>query len=177
MIRWWLEMPVRVLVVAFASVALSMTAHIVWWRVKRPRADIGAIFGVFLVAPALAYASMAVAAALHLIPMTPAQLLLSLGLHAAVSCAYVQTYPAMQAQSPTLYILLAVGRAPGGLDDAGVARSLDPAALVGERAEDLLRNGLVVRQGGRIVASRAGHLMARSFAAYRRWLGLSRLGG
>jgi hypothetical protein len=170
-------MPARVILIALATVALAMTVHIAWWRMKRPAADIAAIFRIFLVVPTVAYGVLAVGGWLRLLPISPEEALLSLVLHTALSCAYVQTYPAVQAQSPTLTILLAVGSASEGLTGAGIVRSLDANGLVAERATDLLRNGLLVRQGSRIRPSRIGHLMALAFGAYRRWLGLSRLGG
>jgi hypothetical protein len=170
-------MRARVLVVACASVALAMVAHVAWWRWRRPAADIAAIFQVFLIVPTLAAAALALGAAMRLVPLSPQEVLLSFALHAALSCAYVQTYPAVQAQSPTLAILLAVGAAPEGLDDAGIVQALDATALVGERASDLVRNGLLVCEGTRIRPSWAGRIIAVAFGAYRRWLGLSRLGG
>jgi hypothetical protein len=170
-------MPARVILIALATVALAMTVHVAWWRVRRPAADIAAIFAIFLVAPTVAYGVLAVGGWLALLPLSPAEALLSLVLHTALSCAYVQTYPAVQAQSPTLAILLAVGSAADGLTDAGIVQALDANGLVAERATDLLRNGLLVREGSRVRPSRIGHFMAVAFGAYRRWLGLSRLGG
>jgi hypothetical protein len=170
-------MRVQVILVACASVALAMIAHVAWWRMRRPAADIAGIFRVFLVLPTLAYAALAVGGALRVVPFAPAEALLSFVLHLALSSAYVQTYPAVQAQSPTLSILLAIGATPGGLDEAGIVRALDATGLVGERASDLLRNKLLVREGTRIRPSAAGQVMATTFRAYRRWLGLSPLGG
>lgn len=170
-------MPARVILVALATVAIAMIVHVAWWRMRRPAADIAAIFRVFLVVPTAAYAGLAIGGALGILPISPGEATLSLVLHLALSSAYVQTYPAAQAQSPTLAILLAVGSSPDGLSEAGIARALDGGGLVAERATDLLRNGLLVRQGARIRPSPTGHFMALAFGAYRRWLGLSRLGG
>jgi hypothetical protein len=167
----------RVIVVACTSVVIATGVHVVWWRLRRPAADMAAIFGVFFLLPSIAYAALVIGGALGIAAISSVQVILSFVLHLALSCAYVQTYPAVQAQSPTLCILLAVRAARDGLDEAGIGRALDMGGLVGERANDLLRNGLLVREGTRMLASREGHAMAIAFGAYRGWLGLSRFGG
>jgi phosphatidylserine synthase len=172
-----LQMRARVVLLASATIMIAMAAHIAWWRIKRPVADIPAIFCVFLILPAPLYGLLALGGAFGVVPFSPAEAALAFVMHAALACAYVQTYPAVQAQSPTLSILLAVGAARDGLDGDGIVKALEAQGLVGERTDDLLRNGLLVREGNRIRPSRIGHLIAGGFGAYRRWLGLPRLGG
>src|SRR5579859_2139445 len=175
-------MRLEVFAAAATTLALALAVHLAWWRWARPRADIPAILAVFLVAPAVVYAALAIAP----LPLPSRAAWLALGpvecvaaylLHAAIAAAYVQTYPATQARSPTLTILVALGHAPQGLDRAGILAALDAFGLVGERVEDLQRNALVRREGDRLVLTRPGRLLARAFGLYRRWLGLGSLGG
>jgi len=161
-----------VLLAASVSVALAFSLHVAWWRWRRPKADIGAILALFLVAPAVVYAALAAWPALTVPEWVAAYVL-----HAAVSSAYVQTYPATQARSPTLSILVAVGRAPEGLDRDEITAALSRSGLVGERVEDLQRNALVRLEGERLVLTPPGKVLARAFGAYRGWLGLPDLGG
>lgn len=163
---------------ALGTLGFALLIHVVWWRVRRPSADIGAMLGLFVLFPCVVDGTMAAAGALGAsTPLTPLESAAALVLNIALSGAYLWTYPASQAQSPTLYILLAVGRAPDGLDRAGIVAALRAAGLVGDRIEDLLRNALVQREGDRIVLRPGGKALARVFTAYRRWLGIENLGG
>ena len=167
-----------VVYVAALSVALAFVAHIAWWRWRRPPADIPAILAVFLVFPAIGYAALASWSVLSpLAPLTPFECGAAFLLHAAASSAYIQTYPATQARSPTLSILIALGRAPGGLDRAGIVAALASSGIVGARVQDLRRNALVRKDGERLVLTAPGKLLARAFGSYRRWLGLASFGG
>jgi hypothetical protein len=172
----------EVFAAAVATLALALAVHVAWWRWARPRADIPAILTVFLVAPAIAYLALALrplaaSSTGAWLALSPVECLAAYVLHAAIGAAYVQTYPATQARSPTLAILMALGRTPEGLDRAGIVAALDASGLVGERVEDLQRNALVRREGDRLVLTGAGRVLARAFGAYRRWLGLGLLGG
>ena len=161
-----------VIAVALSSVALALVVHIAWWRWRRPPADIPSILALFLVVPAIAYAALASWPVL-----SPLEWGEAFVLHLAVGSAYIQTYPGAQARSPTLKILIALGRAPGGLDRAGIVAALDAFGLVGERLGDLHRNALAKRDGDRLVLTAPGKVLARTIGAYRRWLGLPAVGG
>jgi len=147
-----------------------LVAHIVWWRARRPRSDVRALFLVFLVLPAV----VAVGAMLVLPPFQVAGAFL---LHVALACAYIQTYPAAQAQSPSLHILMAVGRAPQGLSREELLGAGSGEALVGARVDDLVANRLIVPEGDRYVLAPAARRLVLFFLGFRRVLGLTSKGG
>jgi hypothetical protein len=165
-----------VLATPLVTFAISLAIHVTIWRARRPRADMTAILRLLIGAPVLAFAAAASLLALGVVPRWVAmdELAAIALLHLALSAAYVQTYPASQARSPSLLIALAVGDAPDGLTREEIAARLPGGELVGTRIEDLSANALVRRKGDLFVASPAGLALAGFFHGYRRLLGLGR---
>ena len=95
-------------------------------------------------------------------------------LHAALSFAYIQVYPASQAQSPSLKILLLVGKAmPAGLAGSEIQAQFKPAELLEERIQDLIDAGLVHEENGFLELTPSGRAMVFPFVVLRTALGLS----
>ncbi len=164
-----------VLLTALVTLGCAFAVHVVWWRTSRPKADLPAMLGLFLIAPGILYLVVAMTGALGV--LSPVECAAAFVLHAALASAYVQTYPAAQAQSPTLVILLAIGAAPAGLDRSALVARLDASGLVRARVEDLERNALLRRDGDRIVLTLPGLVLARAFVVYRSFVGLRPGGG
>jgi hypothetical protein len=96
------------------------------------------------------------------------RLTLALGL----GCAYVMTFPAVSAKSPTIVIIDLLDR-EGEMAEADIRRKLEArAALVEDRVRDLKSDGLACEDGGRLKPSRAGRILGMTFLYYRRALGL-----
>jgi hypothetical protein len=155
-----------------ATFGACLLTHVLLWRGRRPRADVRALFAIFLGVPTLVAASAALAASA---PVDVAAVWL---LHTALSSAYIQTYPAAQASSPSLAITLAVGRAmPRGLTREELLASGSSADLVETRIEDLVANGLVAASGDRYVMTPSSARLVRFFIALRAVLGVRGRGG
>lgn len=102
------------------------------WRRARPRSDVWALFLIFLGLPTL-LALIALGGGVFL-PRTGFPTPLEIGavllLHWALSAAYVQSYPAAQAQSPSLEIANAVAKSlPRGLSREKLLTAVVPGAL------------------------------------------------
>ncbi len=155
------------------SFVVCLVAHVVWWRARRPRSDVPALFLLFLLLPSV----VALVALLVAPPLAVAGAFL---LHLALACAYIQTYPAAQAQSPSLHILLAVGRVPEGLTRAELLAGGTPQTLVGARVDDLVANRFIVDSqdgDGKYVLTPTARRLVLFFVAFRRFLGLKSKGG
>jgi len=154
--------------------AAALVAHVIWWRVRRPRADIAAVLAVFVGVPAAGLAGAALAGAL-----APGVVPLALLLAWALGAAYVQTYPATQAESPTLVMVRALAAAGAqGLSRDEIARLWPRSALVEARVDDLVANRWLARApGGGLALAPAARILAACFRAYRRLLGLPVRGG
>jgi hypothetical protein len=165
-------MRAAVLLAGFASFVVCLAFHVVLWRTARPRSDARALVAIFLGAPTVL--ALAIAAG------TPFRVdaFAALLLHWALSSAYIQTYPAAQARSPSLEIAYAVVKSmPRGLSREELLASLNTGLLVRDRLDDLVANGLVRAAGERYVLTRFSRYLIRVFLAFRALLGLSKRGG
>ncbi|MFH0983981.1 MAG: hypothetical protein V1882_00440 [Candidatus Omnitrophota bacterium] len=157
------------LVLPLLSFAGCMLLHILIWRIRKPRDHAGALLAVFLipltVLPFLAgwfgfAASLSEWAAIFL-------------LHAAMSMAYIQIYPASQADSPSLKVMVLVSQAmPKGLTAGEITSQFDPSRLFHDRIDDLAAVGHIVRDGDRVLLTSRGRLLIAPFFWLRRMIGL-----
>jgi hypothetical protein len=136
--------------------------HIWWWRRFPERRGVTALFGIFLALPA---SLLAAARVDWLAPML---------LHVLISANYIAIYPAVQATSPTLRLLLFLRepRRRGELDALFGANT-----LLEDRLTDLKASRLVRVKENRLVLTSGGSLLAGFFAVYRRALALPAGGG
>ena len=99
--------------------------------------------------------------------------------HALLAANYIAIYPALQASSPTLQILLLLKNEPAGLPAEVILAKLATSAVMADRVADLLRSELVRQShpGGKLDLSWRGNLLATFFASYRQIVGLARGAG
>jgi hypothetical protein len=163
---------------ALAAFGASLAVHIAWWRRGRPRRDMRALFFLFLLAAPAAAAGAGISCAASGAGPSTGEVAIGVLLSLALGSAYVQTYPAAQAGSPSLRIIARVRAAgSGGLSRNELAEGWAVHELVGDRVEDLVANGLVERVGDELRVSPAARHLVRFFVAYRRLLGLAHKGG
>ena len=173
-------MKAAVLIAGLISFAWCVTFHVALWRLRRPRSDIRALVLIFLIVP-----TMVGVAALAMLPLAPEGMRPTvpevgaiLLLHLALASAYVQTYPAAQAESPSLEIAYVVGKSmPRGVSREELLVVLAAAALVRERVDDLVANRLVRVEGERYVLTPLSSRLIRAVLGFRALLGLPKPGG
>ena len=151
-------MPAEILFSGIGTFFTCLAFHVILWRFYHPKRHALALFGVFFTGGAF------VMTVFHLFSV-PAMFL-----HAALSCGYIQLYPACQAQSPSVTILKAVGERP--MTEAEIRSLLDPEKTFQNRIEDLTASGLVKEQNGKLSLSERGRAFILPFIVYRRLLGI-----
>jgi len=168
-----------VLLTALISFACCLTCHVALWRLAPPRSDVRALFVIFLGVPTLIALGFVVAGASTGGEWPPRlDVLAILLLHGALSLAYIQTYPAVQAQSPSLEIAYAVFKStPRGLSREELLGALDSGQLVDDRIEDLVANRLVRASGDRYALTPLSTCIVKVFLGFRALLGLASRGG
>lgn len=139
-----------------------MTVHVVWWRWRRPKHQASALLTIFLIPLLVLFNQFGgvdfLAAAL---------------LHVAMACAYIQTYPVLQALSPSLLILLFVGKSSRrGLSEKEIFSRFSSRQLLEDRIDDLLNSGLVRQDKGSLKLSGGGRLLVLTLTTLRKILGL-----
>jgi len=146
-----------------------MLLHILLWRLKRPNRHALSLLFIFIIIPGVFLASVGMLSE----NISWTEVCGIFLLHASLSFAYIQVYPASQADSPSFKILLHVGKSmPQGMT-AGEIQALFPAAvLLDARIEDLVRATLVSEKDGKLSLTKQGELLIRPFIYLRQILGL-----
>lgn len=150
---------------ACALFLAALLGHVALWRRRAPKRHVPALLGAFGI-PAAMYAALS--------PISGCLLAADLLAYAALAAAYMQSYPAAQAQSPTLLIALALARRPAGMTEEELADAIPREKLVGDRVRDLLDAGLVEpgQTKGRVRLTGRGAALLPPFKALRLILGL-----
>lgn len=137
------------------SYAACHVFHVISWRVARPKRDIPWL-ALLLLAPTLAWEAVG---------MPSAALI-----HFWLAAQYLAVYPAFQASSPTLHLLVRLAKAPAeGIPRDTLIESTRALDRRSDREGSLGTLGLSREDGS---LTRAGKALARFFLGYRKALGL-----
>jgi hypothetical protein len=166
-----------VLVWGSAIFVLTFLTHVLIWRIRLPKHQTKALLRLFF--GGLAVCLCAIGAVSHwrcgAVPFAPAGA--AQYAHVAMfvislTLAYVITYSALEVDSPSLVMVMAVWRAgPDGLDEREFARRTSDDVLVRPRIRDLLRDGMVVREAGKCRLTPKGRRFVNVFIIFRAILG------
>jgi len=149
----------------------ALAMHLVWWRIRLPRRQTRAIIFITLGAYLLVLGLAALAGGAWSVSLAQA-------IHVAfivlpVLGAYVISYSALEADSPTLVMMLLLDRAgPRGMEEAAFLAALDDDLLVIPRINDLVRDGMAgIDDKGRYRLRRKGLALVRFVGLHRKLLG------
>lgn len=159
---------------------LPFVLHWALWRVCLPRRQTLAIVLLTLTVDAVSLLSLAWSQGTFAgAPGAPSPVVYAhLGLFMfAMLCAYVITYSALEADSPTLVMVQMLYEArPQGLEVEKFLARLGNDVLVLPRVRDLERDGMAEVRQGRYVLTPKGRLMALGFTRFAKLLRVG-LGG
>ena len=146
-----------------------MFCHIAVWRLLRPKKHISSLIIVFLVMPVSALTLFYSISSLGV-----EKYLVILILYLALAGMYIQTYPAIQAWSPTLFITFLIGKNKGVLSISEIKKIINQDNLINDRIEDLVKEGMIqVSPVDKSVSlSLKGNILATIFVQYRKFLSL-----
>ena len=157
-----------VLAVGFGSFLLCLILHISVWRTRHPRRHALALFAIFFVPVGIL---LPVAGAVFG-PGSWTDIAAILLLHTALSCAYIQIYPASQADSPSLRILVMVEHVkPRGMTETEIRSRFRSDELLEARLQDLVLAGLTHESNNRLALTPRGRAFIYPFVLFRDLLG------
>lgn len=167
-------MRTAILVSGFCTFALCWCVHVMMWRSRRPKNDILVLFSIFIFLPMIAFCSgLILAWTQNLFGISSLEFCAVVLLHAALSCAYIQTYPCAQAESPSLAIMLIVARhGSNGISGKEISGHFDDGKLVHSRFQDLINSSLIREKDGAYFLSGFASGLLQFFILYRKILGL-----
>jgi hypothetical protein len=154
--------------------AVCLAVHIGIWRIKIPNNDALILFIIFLIIPsAVIIILMGLKMFYCLLPVSPLGLLFILLLHLSLSLVYVSSYPAAQAISPSLDILMVIAAAETKrMTEEEVVRHYNDNVLVSARINDLRTSILLAQRGDNFEVTKVGKTIIRLFILYRKIIGL-----
>lgn len=158
---------------------LCLLIHAALWRFRFPANRAAALLCVFAALPAASASVYALLVAEGILPspgLEPQEFFAAGLLQLAFASAYIMTYPAFEALSPSLVIvLLAFDR--GGIAVKDLSGVFSDEALFAPRIKDLLDSKLAREHGGVLSITTKGRLLAAFFVFMRSFLGLPKGGG
>lgn len=163
-------------VIGCLSFFASLFMHIVLWRQKTPRNDVLLLVIVFLAVPAGAYIFVGLFYTMLQGDIFYEYIVSAISpfiMHTALSLAYISSYPAVQATSPSLDILLLIARSrEGRMPAKDIVEQYQACNLVGDRFYELVDYGFIQQNGNFYYLAPQAIFIVRLFACYRRFLGL-----
>ena len=154
--------------------------HLFWWRVSLPRRQRAALLVLFLLgslvlAPAVGF----VLGEFGVEPLSWIQWLNVTLAIVAFTLAYVVTYSALEADSPTLSLVRHIAAAgAGGVGEEELATFMASRPFVGARLSALLEDGMIHEREGRIHLADHPYTLFRLVLLHReKVLGLTHHGG
>lgn len=171
----------RPLVSAVVLLALTALVHLIIWRTRRPSSQYATLMALCGGALVVSLASVVLvpypAGIFRVFPQTLAEYVAFTILYLALALSYISTYSAVQADSPSLSILLRIERAgASGVSLAELEAEFTDDLLVLPRLQDLVSGKLVGKKDDRYVIDRQGALLAAAHSAFRGLLGLEKGG-
>lgn len=154
--------------------------HLIWWRIALPRRQRAVLLGFFLIGGlVLAPLVGLLLGRLGVEPLSVVQWL-NVGLAVvAFALAYVVTYSALEADSPTLSLVRHIASAGSrGASEENLFEFMASRPFVGARLSALLEEGMVHEQDGRLRLAEHPYTLFKIVLLHReKVLGLTRHGG
>lgn len=160
----------------------GLAVHFVVWKIWLPRRQAKAILQILLSATAAALPVLALCqyqfdCELWFPPRGGWDYVHILLLDIVLALAYLNTYPGIEADSPTLVMMLTVDRAgPQGLAQEYFSEAMNDDLLVKPRINDLVLDRMAYVREGRYYPTRKGRVLATLFAVYRKLIKASKGG-
>jgi hypothetical protein len=155
---------------------LAFAVHVLIWRASRPRNSGVALLAVFVVVGMLGGGAFLLWGwhSGTIDWLAGAQTLL---LYLAGMAAYINTYPAIEADSPSLVLMQELRRAgEKGMSRAGIHQMFNDEVVFTPRVLDLVNENMAIREGDHLRLTAKGWAIARIFGTFRRLTGRPRGG-
>lgn len=152
----------------------SFILHLIIWKIRVPVKQTNALLLLFFGNLFFCFAMFLSIRSFfpiysQLIPSAPFEYLRICILFAALTLAYIITYSAIEVDSPSLIIVLAIDKAgKSGLEKSKLENFLTDEFLVVPRAMDLVRDRLIYSDNNRFKLTTKGRLFVAIFIFWRK---------
>lgn len=143
-----------------------LTLHVLMWNLIRIKKEMLWMVFIFFVVPGTALLSAWLAGFLDALSAIASGML-----YTSLAVVYIQTYPAVREDIPSIRILMSVHRQPGGMTRFEIIEHLVAHGFFGIKIKDLQNDSLVRAQDDRLYLTAMGAGLASVFHHYRKLLG------
>jgi len=169
-------MQMRILLSGIIIFIISILIHVLIWRIRFPRQRGLTLFFVFFLLPLIIWLLYLFFAFTGVLPpgygpelIDGAAILL---LHFSLSAAYIMTYPAVEALSPTLVIALFMGESSTATAYEELSRLFPEESILTPRIMDLVGAKLVRLNSETLSMTLRGRMLLQFFICFRAFIGL-----
>lgn len=171
-----------VLIYSLLLFSTAFVFHIVLWKIRLPKRQTKVLLQIFFGTLIIGVLSLISISLLipgfdNLIPMKPPEYLHICLIFISLTLSYMITYSALEADSPTLVMVMTIAKAGvEGLDKKEFDQRLNDDLLIKPRIRDLVIDKMAYLDGDKYKLSRKGVLFARIFIVFRKLLNASKGG-
>jgi len=168
-------------VILFSGLVIFLVClliHVTIWRIRFPKRPAFMLFFVFFFLPLFAWLLYSFFVLIRVMPagygpslVYGAAILL---LHFSLSSAYILSYPAVEAISPTLAIALFMGKTGHEARFEELVRLFPDESILTPRIEDLVESRLIRLDNGTLSLTLGGRILVYCFIGFRSFIGLKR---
>ena len=161
-------MTLNVCLAGLVLFSVCVLTHIFYWQHHTPRNQMLALLLIFIAIPILTAPLMSAAG-------FPRMILLAVYvMHFCLTGVYLVTYPAVQAYSPSLQIILLLSKAGSiGLTHEEIISSFESSKIVSNKFHDLVHTGFLAGKGDKYQLTFIARNVLMIYSAFRSILGLS----
>lgn len=156
----------------------SFFIHIAIWRAGKPISHMASLATIFVFVPLFIFTALVIGGHVFHSPSSwfvrnPFNISYVFIWHLALSAIYIMSYPAIQAESPSLVIILAIEDSmPRGLNTRQIEDIFPPDALIKDRFDDLLAERFIQQAEAGYTLTTKGRILSAIFTTYRQLLAL-----
>lgn len=172
-------MKLYILLIGILIFFASLFLHIIIWRCRCPVNRLSALILIFILLPLIFVVGFMAFRWFAFPPDNINIMLIDWSavylLHFALACAYILGYPAVEAASPSITILLRIGAShASGLSYDDLLYYFYDELLLEPRIKDLIEAGLILESNNYLMITPRGAALIRSFMFLRHLLNLQK---
>jgi hypothetical protein len=143
---------------------IVFACHVIVWRIFKPKAQIACLLALFVLLPLIGFV------VLLLVSIERLDCTFTFVLYFALAGVYIQTYPAIYANAPSLFIVHLIGQSKSGLSLGALQEALSKTGITSldARMKDLVNDSLIaVSPNESVSLTPAGRILAVFMITFR----------
>jgi hypothetical protein len=157
--------------------AIALIIHVIWWRVRVPRRQSGALMALFLATAVCGFGAIYLGD-LFAGGLSLPRFLLAILLFGSLCVAYLILFSALEADSPTLTLIRLIAETGGrGIHRDDLMQAMQRHSYVQVRIDQMLADRMAVETPSGLRLAGQGLLLSSLVLLYRRLLARTHVGG